>query len=125
MMPITPSGMRTRWILKPFGRSHSATVVPIGSASATTSATLRAIDSMEHRVAPSEAEDAFDLRGLAPHDLGGIAVRIGDDAARDFGALRGQHTYRVAAIESATSPNHTGGQQALAFEQRAQRSGID
>ena len=34
MMPIVPSGTRTRWNLRPLGRVHSASTVPTGSASA-------------------------------------------------------------------------------------------
>ena len=45
MMPITPSGTRTRWIRKPFGRSHSASTVPTGSASRAISSTPRAMAS--------------------------------------------------------------------------------
>src|ERR1700731_613156 len=46
MMPMTPSGTTTRWILSPFGRSHSAVALPIGSGSATTASMLVAIASM-------------------------------------------------------------------------------
>src|SRR6476646_10296410 len=45
MMPITPSGTRTREILSPFGRSHDAIVWPTGSSSAATTSRPAAVAS--------------------------------------------------------------------------------
>src|SRR3569833_254649 len=45
MIPMTPSGTRTRWMCRPFGLSHSAATVPTGSGSSTISSMLRAMAS--------------------------------------------------------------------------------
>ena len=104
MMPITPSGMRTRWILKPFGRSHSATVLPIGSASATTSATLRAIDSRRlssSRNRSSSAPLIFAARAAAMSPA--LAARICSRRARMARAAAANATFFFSVPASANT----------------------
>ena len=216
MMPMTPSGTRTRWMRSPFGRVHSAATVPIGSGSASTSSSPRAIAStrpasscsrsssaplsaarpapsrrssrvggenrgaaradgggrrlergvlagavasasaqrsggadrrpctsrvhqprrsaarmvtasqslaqrrapprqpgamimlqkhqivtMDQLIAAAKAQEPLDLGALAAHDARRVAVGIGDDAARDLGAVGGQDADGVAALEAA------------------------
>src|SRR5215831_9366360 len=64
MMPITPSGTRTREILSPFGRSHDAIVWPIGSSSAATTSRPAAVASIRFSLSASRSIIALDKPAL-------------------------------------------------------------
>src|SRR6516162_6133501 len=64
MMPITPSGTRTREILRPFGRSHDAMVWPTGSSSAATTSRAAAVASIRFSLSASRSIIALDKPAL-------------------------------------------------------------
>ena len=70
MMPITPSGTRTREISRPFGRVQCAITWPTGSASAATSRKpLR-----HRRDAQSVQPEPVEEGGVATLALGGLEI---------------------------------------------------
>src|SRR5579871_4339424 len=91
MMPITPSGTRTREITRPFGRVHSAMTVPMGSSSAAISSRPRAIAST--RAAAPLTSRAFASR-IAPQ-----RARISAAPARSAASF----ARRVASASSAAA----------------------
>ena len=123
MMPITPIGVRTRSIWRPFGRSHSAMVVPTGSGSAAISSSDLAIPSTRAgracrgRSAPwlvparLHVGDVLrvreqDLGGLVPANLaGGGAKRLVLRLGRRIGEHRrgGARARPMPSIRASTS----------------------
>ena len=89
MTPMTPSGVATRSIRRPFGRSKVASMRPTGSGRAATSSRPRAIASMRASSSVSRSMKAA-LRPLAPA-FGEIAGVGGEDVADALaqGARRG------------------------------------
>src|SRR5690349_8635680 len=118
MMPMTPSGTRTRAMSRPLGRVHCATVVPTGSASAAISSTPRAMPSMRlsssaslSSIAPERplARAASMSRTLAANNS---ALRERNDAAifasaRFFAAVLASASAAAAATASRPSPSMT------------------
>ncbi len=90
MMPMTPSGTRTRWMRRPFGRVHSASTVPTGSGSAAMSSTPRAI-------ASTRAASSCSRSSIARAESGGRrrahVARVGGE---DLGLARAQRAPPIA-----------------------------
>src|SRR5690554_4709310 len=59
--PITPSGVRTRSICSPLGRSHSAMMVPTGSGSSAMVVTASMMPSMRASVSSSRSRKAAEM----------------------------------------------------------------
>ncbi len=77
MMPITPSGTRTREISRPFGRVQRAITWPTGSASAAISRKPRAIAATRSGVEPEPVEKGR-IAALALRRLEILAVGLDD-----------------------------------------------
>ena len=112
MTPTTPSGVDTRSIRRPLGRSNVASVRPTGSASAATSSTPRAIASMRSALSVKRStNDAARLLVAASARSLALAARISgarsrksraaDISARVFDAGSALATIRAAARASA------------------------
>jgi hypothetical protein len=79
MMPMTPSGTRTRWKCSAFGRVHSASTVPIGSG----------LNAARHRFDPRGIElQAIQCR--APESGGGCSTHVAFVGREDPGLVQPQ-----------------------------------
>ena len=83
------------------------------------------IVAMDQLVAAAKTEQRFDVGAAFADDAHGVAIAVGDQAARDLVAVAIEHAHGIAARESPAHRDHTGRQQALARTQRLQRAGID
>ena len=80
MMPMTPSGTRTRWNLRPLGRVHSASTVPTGSVSAATSSSALRHASMRFSSSSRRSTNATGAAGFA--GCGHVFCVGGEDGRR-------------------------------------------
>ena len=72
MMPMTPSGTRTRVILRPFGRCQSASTPPIGSSSAATTSRPAAVAATRFSSRASRSSERARLPALRVREVLGV-----------------------------------------------------
>ena len=62
---------------------------------------MHQVVAMDHFVAPAKAEQCFDVRAAFADDARGVAIAVGDHAARDLVAVAIEHAHGVAARKAA------------------------